>query len=74
MKLSEYLQGLDALNNEQIHAVLVEIAVRLEVIEKERIDDLSEACGGLCTCPVGRRSGASDKHVAYCPQAREDGI
>jgi len=67
MKLSEYLDS-NVLDNVQVRAVIRELAVRIERLERERQEDSRELLRGLCSCSQNKPSGV--EHLGVCPQSR----
>lgn len=67
--LSSWLGGKNNLNANQVRALLLELATRLEVVELERSEDIDATLGSLCTCS---ERGADQGHEEVCPQYRRD--
>lgn len=65
-KLSALLSDDRKLTDREVACILREIAVRLEVLGRDRRDDLIDAVSDLCTCD---RKGVA-AHLQVCPQSR----
>jgi len=64
-KLSDFLIERQALDNKSIMCILRELTVRVELLGRDRRDDLINVISELCTCKSG-----NENHLPACPQSR----
>lgn len=75
MKLSRFLKSPTPLTDEDVHTILMELAIRQETVERvmaDRLNVLLTGLEGICSCSWSLEL-RKDAHYSVCPTARLQG-